>query len=40
MARGGQLLAFSRTHDLPLVTVADIIAYRGANEAAPSPYLR
>ena len=32
MARGGDLQAFARTHDLPMLTIADLIAWRRQRE--------
>ena len=33
MAKGEQLLEFSDTHDIPLITIADLVAYRWKTEA-------
>ena len=33
MARGDQLMAFSDTHDIPLITIADLVAHRWRTEA-------
>lgn len=33
MARGRELLEFSERHDIPLITIADLVAYRWSTEA-------
>jgi 3,4-dihydroxy 2-butanone 4-phosphate synthase / GTP cyclohydrolase II len=37
MAKGAELAAFARRHDLPVVAIADLVRYRGATESLVEP---
>jgi len=36
MMRGAQLVAFSRSHGVPMLTIEELVAYRRDSAAAPA----